>query len=142
MRQARRTAGLALRDLPRRSGDHFKASAVGGYERGERSISVERFCQLCTLYGVYPGEVLTKALLRGSVLGAVRVDVDRLRESDQREANLLIDLVDRVRKSRGDENDGSLVVRAVDIEALAVSNDLATETLLERLGPAVSVVSH
>ncbi|MGH2784271.1 MAG: helix-turn-helix domain-containing protein, partial [Actinomycetota bacterium] len=49
LRRARQAAGFALRDLNQRSGRVFKASAVGGYERGDRSISLDRFCRLAVL---------------------------------------------------------------------------------------------
>lgn len=141
LRQARRAAGLSLRDLPARSNDIFKPSAVGGYERGERSISVERFCQLCNLYGAYAGEILGKALIRRSFLGSVRVDVEQLNKVNQREAHILLDLVQRVQRHRGVSNDESLVIRGADIEVVAQSAELPADALIERLGSAVSILS-
>lgn len=64
LRRARQDAGLALRDLTARSGREFKASAVGGYERGERSISLDRFCRLAAVYGVSPAQLLGRVLER------------------------------------------------------------------------------
>lgn len=64
LRRARQDAGLALRDLTARSGREFKASAVGGYERGERSISLDRFCRLAAVYGVSPVQLLGRVLER------------------------------------------------------------------------------
>lgn len=141
LRQARRAAGLSLRDLPARSHDAFKPSAVGGYERGERSISVQRFCQLCNLYGAYPGEILGKALIRRSFLGSVSVDVERLNKMNQREAHILLDLVQRVQRHRGVTNHESLVIRGADIEVAAQSAELPADALIERLGSAVSILS-
>jgi transcriptional regulator with XRE-family HTH domain len=66
LRRARQEAGLALRDLNLRSAREFKASAVGGYERGERSISLDRFCRLAALYGVRPDHLLARVLERGA----------------------------------------------------------------------------
>lgn len=66
LRRARQEAGLALRDLNSRSAREFKASAVGGYERGERSISLDRFCRLATLYGVAPDRLLARVLERAT----------------------------------------------------------------------------
>ena len=62
LRDARRARGLTLKQLAARSGSSFKPSAVGGYERGERAISVERFCRLAAVYGVPAGELLARAL--------------------------------------------------------------------------------
>lgn len=64
LRRARQDAGLALRDLNVRSDREFKASAVGGYERGERSISLDRFCRLAAVYGVPPDQLLGRVMER------------------------------------------------------------------------------
>jgi transcriptional regulator with XRE-family HTH domain len=64
LRRARQDAGLALRDLNVRSDREFKASAVGGYERGERSISLDRFCRLAAVYGVSPAQLLGRVMER------------------------------------------------------------------------------
>jgi transcriptional regulator with XRE-family HTH domain len=69
LRRARQEAGLALRDLNLRSAREFKASAVGGYERGERSISLDRFCRLAELYGVPPDHLLARVLERAAPVG-------------------------------------------------------------------------
>lgn len=70
LRHARQEAGFALRDLNVKSGREFKASAVGGYERGERSISLERFCRLAALYGLEPDELLRRVVGRSSEAAA------------------------------------------------------------------------
>jgi transcriptional regulator with XRE-family HTH domain len=77
LRRARQEAGLALRDLNERSGREFKASAVGGYERGERSISLDRFCRLAALYGVAPEGLLGRISerLRSESNGEIVIDI-------------------------------------------------------------------
>ena len=62
LRAARLRAGLRLREVGPRTRNTFKASAVGGYERGERSISVERLCRLAEVYGARPDAILSRAL--------------------------------------------------------------------------------
>ena len=42
LRNIRLQKGLSLHDVEQRSGKEFKASVLGAYERGERSISVPR----------------------------------------------------------------------------------------------------
>ena len=49
LRDARVRAGLSLSDVARRSGGRYSPSSLGGYERGERAISVIRFCDLARL---------------------------------------------------------------------------------------------
>jgi transcriptional regulator with XRE-family HTH domain len=82
LRRARQKAGLALRDLNDRSDREFKASAVGGYERGERSISLYRFCRLAALYGVPPDQILARVMERASpeAEGDVVIDLRRAEE--------------------------------------------------------------
>ena len=52
----------------------FKATSVAGYERGERSITLERFCGLTELYGYAPERVLADILRRSE--GGVQPEID------------------------------------------------------------------
>ncbi len=60
LREARLAAGLTLREVGERSGGAFKPTAVAGYERAERGISLERFCALCAFYGLAPDRLLSE----------------------------------------------------------------------------------
>jgi transcriptional regulator with XRE-family HTH domain len=52
LRAIRRQRGWSLRDAEGASASEFSASALGTYERGERSLSVERLVRLSQLYHV------------------------------------------------------------------------------------------
>src|SRR5919206_40807 len=52
LRNIRLQKGLSLHDVEERSGKEFKASVLGAYERGERSISVPRLQRLASVYEV------------------------------------------------------------------------------------------
>jgi transcriptional regulator with XRE-family HTH domain len=52
LRAIRRQRGWSLRDAEQASRSEFSASALGTYERGERSLSVERLHRLASLYRV------------------------------------------------------------------------------------------
>jgi transcriptional regulator with XRE-family HTH domain len=65
LRRARHARGLTLRDVGIGSGGTFSPTAVAGYERGERSITLQRFCELATFYGVAPEVLLAEALQDG-----------------------------------------------------------------------------
>jgi transcriptional regulator with XRE-family HTH domain len=52
LRAIRRQRGWSLREAEQASGSVFSASALGTYERGERSLSVERLHRLARLYRV------------------------------------------------------------------------------------------
>ena len=76
LRAQRLRAGVTLRAIPVLSGGRFSASAVGAYERGERAISVVRFCELAWTLGGSPAALLADALGTGSVsvtLGDIEV---------------------------------------------------------------------
>ncbi|MDP9340583.1 MAG: helix-turn-helix domain-containing protein [Actinomycetota bacterium] len=74
LRSARKERGLKLKDVATWSGRRFAPTTVAGYEYGERSVSLERFCALARLYGVPPEELLGRALdAMGSLPGEARV---------------------------------------------------------------------
>lgn len=52
LRAARRSRGYSLTEVEEASDREFKASVLGAYERGERSLSVLRLVRLAALYGV------------------------------------------------------------------------------------------
>ena len=60
LRNARLARGFTLKQVGERSAGDFKPSAVAGYERAERTISLERFHDLCGLYGVAPAQLLAE----------------------------------------------------------------------------------
>src|SRR4051812_29090736 len=60
LRAIRRQQGLSLHDVEARSGQEFKASVLGAYERGERALSVDRLLRLAELYDVPAGQLLPR----------------------------------------------------------------------------------
>jgi transcriptional regulator with XRE-family HTH domain len=65
LRRARIARGLTLREVGIQSEGRFTPTAVAGYERGERNISVRRFCELTVFYGIEPERPLAEALHPG-----------------------------------------------------------------------------
>ncbi|MHB1772032.1 MAG: hypothetical protein ACYCST_09865 [Acidimicrobiales bacterium] len=49
---------MSLPDIERITGGEFKASVLGAYERGQRTISVARLHRLAQIYSVSTGELL------------------------------------------------------------------------------------
>ena len=62
LRKLRTERDLTLHGVQELSGGSFKASALSGYERGERSISLERFRDLTALYAVPADAALAQIL--------------------------------------------------------------------------------
>ena len=52
LRNIRQQKNLSLNEVEQQSEDEFKASVLGAYERGERSISVPRLERLARFYDV------------------------------------------------------------------------------------------
>jgi transcriptional regulator with XRE-family HTH domain len=103
LRAIRLSRGLSLKAAARVSEGRFKASTLGAYERGERSISVGRLPELAGLYGVEVAELLPD--------GEAQRIID-LREVSGTEELLahLEDVVGRLRHP----NDGPVELRSSD----------------------------
>ena len=79
LRDARLARGFTLKQVGEQSGGDFKPSAVAGYERAERTISLERFCELCGFYGMEPALLLAEIVETvGGRRPEVIVDLSRL----------------------------------------------------------------
>lgn len=140
LRRARRRRGLTLRAVQTGSRGRFSPSAVGGYERGERAISVVRFCELARLYRTPPDRLLREALDRVEppVHEQVVVDLTRISLLPYPEQGLTSDLVHGLKSRRGDVAGTVVSLRSGDIEALAIEHDRTPEDLMRTLGPALS----
>ncbi len=139
LRQARRGRSFTLRDVQIRSRARFKASAVGGYERGERDISLGRFCELAWLYGVSPGRLLSDALQlmsRGSTRKVV-IDLARLSQVKGEEGRLVAQFVHDLKAQRGDYIAEVITLRSGDLEILATQAGAQPRSLLDTLKPAL-----
>jgi transcriptional regulator with XRE-family HTH domain len=59
LRHIRKHHGLSLLDVQKMSDGIFTVVSVGAYERGNRTISLPKFIELCELYKV-PAHVVLK----------------------------------------------------------------------------------
>lgn len=143
LRAIRLQKGLSLHDVEQASNKEFKASVLGAYERGERSISVPRLQRLAIFYSV-PVDQLLPRLAEGEIIldqapsGAapgegVRIDLQKLKGVSAPESEVLSRYLNMIQMARGDFNGKVLTVRDVDIRALAAVFDLTTDALTARL---------
>jgi transcriptional regulator with XRE-family HTH domain len=143
LRAIRLQKGLSLHDVEDASSKEFKASVLGAYERGERSISVPRLQRLAIFYGV-PVDQLLPRLTDGEIVldqtatiptrgDGVRIDLTKLKEAAAPEVEVLSRYLNMIQMARGDFNGKVLTVRDVDIRALAAVFDLSTDALTARL---------
>lgn len=139
LRLTRQERGLTLHNVGVLSGGRFKPSALGGYERGERSISVERFCSIAALYGVPPDRLLARTLEHASPTGRCElvIDLNKLPLIHGNAVHLVAEFIHRVRAQRGDYLSEVITLRSGDLEALALTTQLRPDALLDSLGPAI-----
>lgn len=138
LRRARRDRGLTLRDLARVTGGRFKPSAVGGYERGVRAISLRRFCELARVYGMSPDGLLAQVMAEWSPESRreLVLDLNRLSLIEE-EGRAVAEFVHRVKAQRGDYMSDVVTLRSGDLEVLAARSGRSPRALLERLQPAL-----
>ena len=86
LRAIRKQKHLSLQDVSRPSGQEFKASVLGAYERGERAISVPRLQRLAKFYNVPVDQLLpaTSDDGHGGIDSTVPTAAARVRDDDER----------------------------------------------------------
>jgi transcriptional regulator with XRE-family HTH domain len=148
LRAIRRQKRLSLHDVEAASGAEFKASVLGAYERGERSISVPRLHRLAGFYDVPVDQLLPsdeggqviditdRALARSSAAGegnALVLDLQTLSEMGGPEGAMLNRYIRTIQVQRQDFNGRMLTIRRDDVRAIACILGVTTDRTLDRL---------
>ena len=152
LRAVRRQKRLSLQAVEKASRLEFKASVLGAYERGERTISVPRLQRLARLYRVPVDQLLppdgaappsrnrvpTHRSNGGDPDGdnkpfKIAVDLVRLSEVQGPERELLRRFLASVQVQRQDFNGEVLTIRSEDLRVMASMLGQNLETLLKRL---------
>jgi len=149
LRAVRRQKQLSLQAVEAGSGQEFKASVLGAYERGERAISVPRLQRLARLYDVPVDQLLPDDLepprgndrsggdRDGTRRGDVRIDLGRLKDALGPEAASLRRFLATIQVERQDFNGQVLTIRADDLRVIGATFGLGTDEMLaaiDRLG--------
>jgi|GEM_PF-2158205 len=137
LREARRARGLTLKQAAERSEGRFRPTSIAGYERGERSITLERFVDLCRVYGMAPERLLAEIVRRLEGRPPVVIDLTKLEAIEEAEGRIVADFVREVAARRGEREPRSIVLRAGDLEVLATAAGRRPEELVERIGAAL-----
>lgn len=147
LRAVRRQKRLSLQAVEEISGEEFKASVLGAYERGERSISVPRLKRLAEIYDVPVDQLLPERT--GAANGAghaggaggssgrvkkVTIDLGRLAEATGPERDLLHHFLASIQVQRQDFNGKVITVRGDDLRVMASMFGQSTDSLVARLG--------
>ena len=136
LRHVRSARGLTLRAAARLSEGRFKPSSIAGYERGERAITIQRFCDLSSVYGVDPVRLLDGILSDAQGESRIELDLSTLGRLDLPEATSVREFAERVRTVRGSPGAEVLTLRHADLEVIARAAGRDRDELLDLLAAA------
>jgi transcriptional regulator with XRE-family HTH domain len=137
IRAARLESGMSLEELSRRSQGRYKPSSLGGYERGERAITLSRFCDLAYLLGRRPDQLLGRALATVEPEQDREILIDLSELPDSGPGREVARYVHDVKSMRGDYRSNVITLRSGDLRVIAVASGLPIRRLLTSLGSAI-----
>jgi transcriptional regulator with XRE-family HTH domain len=139
LRNIRLQKGLSLHDVQNASKMEFKASVLGAYERGERSISVPRLERLARLYQVPVDHLLPRTdgaeegVSLEMSLEKLKIDLRRLEKSNDPDGVVLQRYLNLVQIRRNDFNGKVLTIRSEDLRVLASVLDMSLDALAQKI---------
>jgi len=154
LRAIRKQKGLSLQEVEAASTQEFKASVLGAYERGERSISVPRLQRLARYYNVPVDQLLPRDIdidLTGSADTAegdadygrrsvwgegadkVTIDLTAFERLTEPEADMLQRYLKMIQVQRQDFNGRMLTIRGDDLRAIACLFGTDADGIVRRL---------
>jgi transcriptional regulator with XRE-family HTH domain len=141
LRAIRKQKRLSLQEVEAQSGQEFKASVLGAYERGERALSVPRLDRLAMFYAV-PIEQLLPREVSGSEAAAaldepgikkLAIDVVKLVQLTGAPFEMLSRYLRLIQVQRQDFNGRVITVRGDDVRAIASMLDVPVDQVGARL---------
>lgn len=118
LRDARRSRGWSLLDVEEASSGEFKASVLGAYERGERSVSAARLWRLAQLYEVHVASLLPGAERTEGDTEGVLVDIDSAESMSAEQGELIERYLSAIQVMRKDASGPTMAVRKSDLRVL------------------------
>ena len=156
LRLVRKQKHLSLQAVEALSSNEFKASVLGAYERGERTISVPRLQRLAQIYNVPVDQLLPRDVAgamtamsgsdtlsddvlgisrdsHGEFNGRVTIDLTRLDDVTTPERDLLRRYLGMIQVQRQDFNGRVLTIRSDDVRAIGCLFDTTADGMRNRL---------
>ncbi len=139
LRRMRQERGLSLQEVCELSGGSFVVSTLSAYERGKRSLSLERLAELADIYGQSPTSVLdlesdTTSLHRGATRGTpLRIDLTSLDRLSPEERRPLESYLAFLRELRNDPGREVLTIRKDDLAYLSALYGVRPQALKDYL---------
>jgi transcriptional regulator with XRE-family HTH domain len=138
LRRMRQDRGLSLQDVCERSGGSFVVSTLSAYERGKRSLSLERLCELAEIYGQSPMSLLDiesdSGFSRAATSNApLRIRLDCLDRLAAEERKPLETYLAFLRELRNDPAREMLTIRKEDLAYLSALYGVRPQALKDYL---------
>ena len=138
LRRMRQDRGLSLQEVCAKSGGSFVVSTLSAYERGKRSLSLERLCELANIYGQSPMSMLDiedspeyQRTLTTS--GPLRIRLDNLDRLEPEERRPLETYLAFLRELRNDPSRELLTIRREDLAYLSALYGVRPQALKDYL---------
>ena len=139
LREVRRARKWTLADFEKASNGHVKAVVLGSYERGSRSVSVEKLQTIAKIYGVPVSAFFEGNSVEISTLDLpnITIDLRKLRNiqaiHSEKTLALLNQFCSGIINFRKDWNGEILSLRKNDLQFLAIMSETTFENLLHIL---------
>ncbi len=141
LRVIRKQKRLSLQEVEAQSGQEFKASVLGAYERGERALSVPRLDRLSQFYAVPVEQLLPRevsgseatAAMQSAVNKKLAIDVAKLVQLKGAPFEMLARYLRLIQVQRQDFNGRVITVRGDDTRSIAAMLDVPVDQVAERL---------
>lgn len=135
LRAIRTQQGLSLHGVEEKSRGRWKAVVVGSYERGDRSVTVQKLAELAEFYGVPVSELLPGDSAPTPLVPTPKlvIDLERMGQLPKDKVGPLARYVATIQSQRGDYNGKVLSIRTEDLKSLAIIYDMSPDELTSRL---------
>jgi len=139
LREVRRARKWTLADFEKASNGHVRAVVLGSYERGSRSVSVEKLQAIAEVYGVPINAFFKESYVEETSLDIPNaiIDLRKLREGLAIDSSKVLTLLDQfcsgIINFRKDWNGEILSLRRNDVSFLAIMSGTGTENFLQLL---------
>lgn len=114
LRAARRHRKLSLTDVENLSTAEFKASVLGAYERGERSLSVQRLVRLAALYEIPVAQLIPSDADLDLDATSATIDLEKIAQEGSAVVDRFLSSIQLMRRS----DPSGMAVRRSDMAIL------------------------
>jgi transcriptional regulator with XRE-family HTH domain len=138
LRRMRQERGMSLQEVCSKSGGSFVVSTLSAYERAKRSLSLERLCELASIYGQSPTSVLDIENDRNfqrpvTSNSPLRIRLDSLEKLAPEERRPLESYLSFLRELRNDPARDMLTIRKEDLAYLSALYGVRPQALKDYL---------